>query len=102
MTETHPSMVLVIVGTGHCLACGKDCRAGREDYSEMALCMCADCGPKIDDDAILIAVAAVSRASVAAAAGIVELQPGLKVRFSKPGLYDEQGNLVSREVTPVR
>jgi hypothetical protein len=63
--------------------------------------MCADCGPKVDDDAILVAVDPISREKIAAAKGIVELKPGLKVHFSRPGLFNKGGELISRGVDGV-
>ena len=53
----------------------------------------------IDDDAVLIAIDPISRTEVAAAVGTVEIYPGIKVTFDKPGIFNSDGKLISREVT---
>jgi hypothetical protein len=102
VTKNQYKGYLVIAGTGHCLECGKDCRAAGatpESYKEVALCMCADCGLRIDDDAVLIAVAPASRGNIDQAKGTVQLQPGLWATLDGPGVRDAEGKLVSRPVT---
>jgi len=95
VTKNQHKGYLVIAGR-------KDCRAAAatpESYKEVALCMCADCGSRIEDDAVLIAVAPASLGNIDQAKGTVQLQPGLWATFDGPGVRDAEGKLVSRPVT---